>query len=157
MDFRRNKRLNFSHKFPILCWFQFYANSIFPPRELPFSFFTPREVTMKKSLGTIAGIVLIALSGSALADEQMEIGQKIYERAFGRGCGTCHDIASNPQLPALIKAGTLDRARFEEVLRNGKGGMPKAMDEIMKNKAVEKAGLTEELAIDYLFKYISSK
>ena len=112
---------------------------------------------MKKSLGTIAGIVLIALSGSALADEQLEIGQKIYERAFGRGCGTCHDIASNPQLTALIKGGTLDRAKFEEVLRNGKGGMPKAVDEIMKNKAVEKAGLTEELAIDYLYKYISTK
>ena len=112
---------------------------------------------MKKSLGTLAGIVLIALSGSALADEQLEIGQKIYDRAFGRGCGTCHDIASNPQLPALIKAGQLDRAKFEQVLRDGKGGMPKAVDEIMKNKAVEKAGLTEELAIDYLYKYISSK
>ena len=112
---------------------------------------------MKKSLGTIAGIVLIALSGSALADEQLEIGQKIYDRAFGRGCGTCHDIASNPQLPALIKAGTLDRAKFEEVLRNGKGTMPKAIDEIMKNKAVEKAGYTEELAVDALYKYIGSK
>ena len=112
---------------------------------------------MKKSLGTIAGIVLIAISGSAFADEQMEIGQKIYERAFGRGCGTCHDIASNPQLPALIKAGTLDRAKFEEVLRNGKGTMPKAIDEIMKNKAVEKAGYTEELAVDALYKYIANK
>ena len=112
---------------------------------------------MKKSLGTIAGIVLIALSGSALADEQLEIGQKIYERAFGRGCGTCHDIASNPQLTALIKAGTLDRAKFEEVLRNGKGTMPKAIDEIMKNKAVEKAGYTEELAVDALYKYIANK
>jgi cytochrome c551 len=112
---------------------------------------------MKKTLCTIAGIVLIALSGSALADEQMEIGQKIYERAFGRGCGTCHDIASNPQLPALIKANQLDRAKFEQVLREGKGGMPKAVDEIMKNKAVEKAGLTEELAIDYLYNYIKSK
>ena len=112
---------------------------------------------MKKSLGTLTGIVLIALSGSALADEQLEIGQKIYDRAFGRGCGTCHDIASNPQLPALIKAGTLGRAQFEQVLRDGKGGMPKAMDEIMKNKAVEKAGLTEELAVDALYKYIGSK
>jgi hypothetical protein len=153
----RNKRLNFSLKFPILCWFKFQSNPFSPQREQQFSFFTPREVTMKKSLGTLAGIVLIALSGSAFADEQLEIGQKIYDRAFGRGCGTCHDIASNPQLPALIKAGTLDRAKFEEVLRNGKGGMPKAVDEIMKNKAVEKAGLTEELAIDYLYKYIGSK
>jgi cytochrome c551 len=112
---------------------------------------------MKKSLGILAGIVLIALSGSAFADEQLEIGQKIYDRFMQRGCGACHDIASNPQLPALIKAGTLDRAKFEQVLRDGKGGMPKAMDEIMKNKAVEKAGYTEELAIDALYKYISSK
>ncbi|MGZ8162423.1 MAG: c-type cytochrome [Methylobacter sp.] len=112
---------------------------------------------MKKSLGTLAGIVLIALSGSAVADEQLEIGKKIYERAFGRGCGTCHDIASNPQLTANIKAGTLDRAKFEQVIREGKGGMPKAIDEIMKNKAVEKAGYTEELAIDALYKYVSSK
>jgi mono/diheme cytochrome c family protein len=112
---------------------------------------------MRKTLGTLAAIVLIALSGSAFADEQTEIGQKIYDRAFGRGCGTCHDIASNPQLPALIKAGTLDRAKFEQVLRDGKGGMPKAVDEIMKQKAVEKAGYTEELAIDALYKYISTK
>jgi mono/diheme cytochrome c family protein len=112
---------------------------------------------MKKSLATVAGIVLIALSGSALADEQLEIGQKIYDRAFGRGCGTCHDIASNPQLSANIKAGTLDRGSFEKILKEGKGGMPKAIDEIMKNKAVEKAGYGEDQAVDALFKYISSK
>jgi mono/diheme cytochrome c family protein len=112
---------------------------------------------MKKSLATVAGIVLIALSGSALADEQLEIGQKIYDRAFGRGCGTCHDIASNPQLAANIKAGTLDRAKFEQILKEGKGGMPKAIEEIMKNKAVEKAGYGEDQAVDALFKYISSK
>jgi hypothetical protein len=35
--------------------------------------------------------------------------------------------------------------------------MPKAMAEIMKNKAVEKAGYTEEMAIDALYAYISSK
>lgn len=46
---------------------------------------------------------------------------------------------------------------FKVKLNSGKGGMPKAVDEIMKNKAVEKAGLTEELAIDYLYKYIGSK
>ncbi|CAA9890499.1 conserved exported hypothetical protein [Candidatus Methylobacter favarea] len=112
---------------------------------------------MKKTLGTLTGIVLIALSVSAVADEQTEIGKKIYERAFGRGCGTCHDIASNPQLTANIKAGTLDRAKFEQVIREGKGGMPKAIDEIMKNKAVQKAGYTEELALDALYKYISNK
>ena len=93
---------------------------------------------MKKSLAIVASLVLIALSGSAIADEQLEIGQKIYDRAFGRGCGTCHDIASNPQLSANIKAGTLTRASFEKMLKEGKGGMPVAIAEIMKNKAVEK-------------------
>ena len=112
---------------------------------------------MKKSLATAAGIVLIALSGSAFADEQIEVGQKIYERAFGRGCGTCHDIASNPQLPANIKAGTLTRASFEKILKEGNGGMPVAIAEIMKNKAVEKAGYGEDQAVDALFAYISSK
>ena len=112
---------------------------------------------MKKSLAALAGITLIALSGAAFADESTEVGKKIYERAFGRGCGTCHDIASNPQLPALIKAGTLDRAKFEQVLKEGKGGMPKAIEEIMKNKAVEKAGYGEDQAVDALYEYLKSK
>ena len=112
---------------------------------------------MKNTLIAASSIALIALCGSAMADEQIEIGKKIYERAFGRGCGTCHDIASNPQLTALIKAGQLDRAKFEQVLKEGKGGMPKAIEEIMKNKAVEKAGYGEDQAVDALYKYISSK
>jgi mono/diheme cytochrome c family protein len=111
---------------------------------------------MKKSLITL-GIALVALNGQAFADEQIEIGKKIYERAFGRGCGTCHDIASNPQLTALIKAGQLDRAKFESVLKEGKGGMPKAIEEIMKNKAVEKAGYGEDQAVDALYKYLETK
>jgi mono/diheme cytochrome c family protein len=112
---------------------------------------------MKKSIIAVAGLALIALSGQVLADEQLEIGKKIYERAFGRGCGTCHDIASNPQLTALIKAGQLDRAKFETVLKEGKGGMPKAIAEIMKNKSVEKAGYGEDQAVDALYKYLESK
>jgi mono/diheme cytochrome c family protein len=109
---------------------------------------------MKKLLETIAAVALIALSGQVVADEKLEIGQKIYERAFGRGCGTCHDIASNPQLTALIKAGSLDRAKFETVLKEGKGGMPKAVAEIMKNPAVTKAGYGEDQAVDALYKYL---
>jgi cytochrome c551 len=110
-----------------------------------------------KKLVPVLTIVLAALSSTAMADEQIEIGKKIYERAFGRGCGTCHDIASNPQLTALIKAGQLDRARFETVLIEGKGGMPKAIAEIMKNKAVEKAGYGEDQAVDALYKYLETK
>ena len=112
---------------------------------------------MRKTIGLLAGAALISLSGAAFADEQTEIGKKIYDRAFGRGCGTCHDISSNPQLTANIKAGTLDRAKFEEVLTNGRGGMPKAIDEIMKNGAVTKAGYGKDQAIDALYKYLETK
>lgn len=112
---------------------------------------------MKKSIIAVAGLALIALSGQVLADEQEEVGKKIYERAFGRGCGTCHDIASNPQLTALIKAGQLDRAKFESVLKEGKGGMPKAIAEIMKQPAVTKAGYGEDQAVDALYKYLETK
>jgi cytochrome c551 len=112
---------------------------------------------MKTTIVTLAGAALIALSGSVFADEQTDIGKKIYDRAFGRGCGTCHDISSNPQLTANIKAGTLDRAKFEQVIKNGRNAMPKAIDEIMKNAAVTKAGYTEDMAIDALYKYIETK
>ncbi|MFZ2725815.1 MAG: cytochrome c [Methylococcaceae bacterium] len=105
---------------------------------------------MKKLLMATA---LIALSTSAFADEATEVGEKIYKRAFGRGCGTCHDIASNPQLFELIKKGELDRAKFETILKEGKGGMPKAIAEIMKLPAVEKAGYGEDQAVDALYKY----
>jgi len=60
-------------------------------------------------------------------------------------------------LSALIKAGQLDRAKFEKVLKEGKGGMPKAVEEIMKQKAVEKAGYGEDQAVDALYKYLESK
>ncbi|MDO9163732.1 MAG: cytochrome c [Methylococcaceae bacterium] len=109
------------------------------------------------TIGTIAAVALIALSGQAVADEKLEIGQKIYERSFGRGCGTCHDISSNPQLFALVKAGTLDRARFEKVLKEGKGGMPKAIEEVLKVKAVTTAGYGEDQAVDALYAYLGSK
>ncbi len=112
---------------------------------------------MKKTLGTLAGIAVIAFSSQAFADEATDIGSKIYERAFGRGCGTCHDIASNPQLSANIKAGTLDRAKFEATIKEGKGGMPKAMDAIMAVGPVKKAGYGETQALDALWAYLSSK
>lgn len=111
---------------------------------------------MKKTLATLAGIALITLSGQVFADEASDIGKKIYERAFGRGCGTCHDQAQNPQLSKLIKAGELSRGQFEKVLKEGKGGMPKAIEEIMKNPAVTKAGYGEDQAVDALYSYLSN-
>lgn len=110
---------------------------------------------MKKSLGAVASVALIALSGQAFAVDEVAVGKKIYDRAFGRGCGSCHDIASNPQLKALIKAGKLDRAKFGKTIKNGKNGMPKAGAVIMAVGPVKKAGYTEEQAIDALYKYLS--
>jgi len=112
---------------------------------------------MKKSLAALAGVMLITLSGSVFADEATDVGKKIYERAFGRGCGSCHDIKTNPQLSELIKAGTLDRASFEKTLKEGKGGMPKAISTIMEIPAVTKAGYGEDQAVDALYKYLESK
>ena len=147
--------MNFTPKFHILLSLE-VNSTVYNTNTNSHFFYTTREINMKK-LVPVLTIVLAALSSTAMADEQIEIGKKIYERAFGRGCGTCHDIASNPQLTALIKAGQLDRARFETVLKEGKGGMPKAIEEIMKNKAVEKAGYGEDQAVDALYKYLETK
>ena len=110
---------------------------------------------MKKTLGAFAAVALIALSGQAVADEELKVGKKIYDRAFGRGCGACHDIASNPQLADLIKAGELSKSSFSDTLKNGKNGMPKAMDAIMAVGPVKKAGYSEDQAIDAVYKYLS--
>lgn len=113
---------------------------------------------MKKTLLTLATVAFISLSGQALAVDDaklVKIGSKIYDRAFGRGCGACHDIASNPQLAALIKSGDLTREKFGTVLKEGKNGMPKAMATIMGVKPVKKAGLSEEEAIDAVFAFLS--
>jgi mono/diheme cytochrome c family protein len=110
---------------------------------------------MKKTLGILAGATLITLSGQVFAADEIKVGQKIYDRAFGRGCGACHDIASNPQLAESIKAGELDKASFADTLKNGKNGMPKAMDAIMAVGPVKKAGYTEDQAIDAVYKFLS--
>ena len=113
---------------------------------------------MKKSLLALATVALIGLSGQSFAADDaklIKIGGKVYDRAFGRGCGACHDISSNPQLAALIKAGELDREKFGKVLKEGQNGMPKAMATIMDVKLVKKAGLSEEEAIDAIYKFLS--
>lgn len=113
---------------------------------------------MKKLLMAVTALTFVALSTQTFAAEDKEhkdVGKKIYDRAFGRGCGTCHDIKSNPQLPELIRAGQLDDHKFYSVLKEGKGGMPKALDEV--NKVGEKAGLNEKQAVDALYEYLKDK
>jgi mono/diheme cytochrome c family protein len=109
---------------------------------------------MKKSFGLFAGATLLVLSGQVAANTQEEIGAKIYERAFGRGCGACHDIASNPQLIDLIHAGKLPKEQFAKVIKEGKNGMPKAVQAILEVGPVKKAGLTEDQAIDAVYEFL---
>jgi cytochrome c551 len=108
---------------------------------------------MKKIFGLLVGASLIAMSTQVFAEGD-DVGAKIYERAFGRGCGTCHDIKTNPQLKELIHAGKLPKDQFAKVLKEGKNGMPKAVAAIMEVGPVKKAGLSEDQAIDALYEFL---
>ena len=110
---------------------------------------------MKKLLLAVSTVALLGLSVQASASEDIKVGKKIYDRAFGRGCGACHDIASNPQLIALIKSGDLTKDSFATTLKEGKNGMPKAMDAIMAVGPVKKAGYTEDQAIDAVWNFLA--
>ena len=110
---------------------------------------------MKKLLLAVSTVALLSLSAQASASEDIKVGKKIYDRAFGRGCGACHDIASNPQLIALIKSGDLTKDSFATTLKEGKNGMPKAMDAIMAVGPVKKAGYTEDQAIDAVWNFLA--
>jgi cytochrome c551 len=124
---------------------------------------------MKKLSMVVAGIALAVLSTQVSANPEAEkakqdLGKKIYDRAFGRGCGTCHDIKSNPQLTELINAGKLDDHTFFNVLKDGKGNMPKALDAV---KDVAKLADFDESkpevvkaykeAVDGLYEYLKHK
>lgn len=121
---------------------------------------------MRKLLVAAAGLAIAALSGQALAagsaTHHIEVGKKVYERAFGRGCGACHDISSNPQLVKLIDAGKLSREKFGKVLKEGQGSMPKAIDQIMELAPVKTANFdpdpvkAQEIAIDAVYEYLKS-
>ncbi len=113
------------------------------------------EIKMKKLLLAISTVALLGLSAQASAVDELKVGKKIYDRAFGRGCGACHDISSNPQLIALIKSGDLDKENFATTLKEGKNGMPKAMDAIMAVGPVKKAGYSEDQAIDAVWNYLA--
>jgi len=115
---------------------------------------------MRKSLSIAASAALIAISGQAFAasnvvPEDIWVGGKIYDRAFGRGCGACHDISSNPNL--LESVNTLTKEEFITVLKNGRNGMPKAGDAIMAVGPVKKAGYSEDQAFDAIYNYLKGR
>ncbi|MGZ8218828.1 c-type cytochrome [Methylomagnum sp.] len=103
----------------------------------------------------LKGMLLVSgvmVAGAVMAEEPAEIGKKIYERAFGRGCGTCHDVQPNPNLFESVNK--LSRDEFKAVLVNGRNAMPKAMDQIMAMGPVKSAGLTDDQALDALIAYL---
>lgn len=97
------------------------------------------------------------LAGAVMAEEAPDlkgIGEKVYNRAFGRGCGTCHDIQSNPNLFESVNK--LSKEEFTAVLVNGRNAMPKAMDIIMAMPPVKNANLTQEQAVDALIEFLKA-
>jgi mono/diheme cytochrome c family protein len=118
-------------------------------------------VTMEKTMKNqkpLKGMLLVAglvFAGASIAAEpSAEIGEKIYTRAFGRGCGTCHDVQPNPNL--FESANKLNKEEFTKVLADGRNAMPKAMDQIMALPQVKSAGLTQEQAVDSLIAYLKA-
>ena len=117
---------------------------------------------MKNLLIAVTGLAFVALSGQVLAEagpapaHHIEIGKKVYERAFGRGCGSCHEQAQNPQLPKLIDAGKLSKTDFAKVLKEGRKGMPKAIDQIMELAPVKTANMTEEESLNAVYDFLKS-
>lgn len=109
---------------------------------------------MKKLLGVAVALVL-STPAFAGVTEEIWVGSKIYERAFGRGCGTCHDISSNPNLLESVKK--LSKDDFIAVLKNGRNGMPKAVDAIMDVSNVKKANYTEAQALDAIYDYLKGR
>lgn len=105
-----------------------------------------------KGLLLIAGLVF---AGVSVAEEpSVEIGEKIYTRAFGRGCGTCHDVQPNPNLFESVNK--LSKEELTKVLVEGRNAMPKAMDQIMALGPVKNAGLTQDQAVDALIAYLKA-
>jgi cytochrome c551 len=104
-----------------------------------------------KGMLLVAGLVF---AGVSAADEPKDIGEKIYTRAFGRGCGTCHDVQPNPNLFESVNK--LSKEELTKVLVEGRNAMPKAMDQIMSLGPVKSAGLTQDQAVDALIAYLKA-
>lgn len=110
-----------------------------------------------KNCKFINGLVLavgMAATGSAMAEVSAETGEKIYSRAFGRGCATCHDVQPNPNLFESVNK--LSREEFVGVLVNGRNAMPKAIDAIMSLPVVKNANLSQDDAVDSLIAYLKA-
>lgn len=104
--------------------------------------------------GQVSAAELCQIEGDKV-DMKTWVGMKIYDRAFGRGCGTCHDVAPNPNLFEVVKK--LSMGEFATVLKNGKNAMPKAVDAILAVGPVKKAGYSEDEAIEAVYNYLKCR
>lgn len=110
-----------------------------------------------KTQNFVKGMLLVgavSFAGGAMAEGTGEIGKTIYDRAFGRGCATCHDVKPNPNLFESVNK--MSREDFKKVLVEGRNAMPKAIDAIMAVGPVKKNNLSEDQAIDDLIEYLKS-
>lgn len=112
--------------------------------------------------GTLAfGVLSPALAGDVCTVEGTEVdeitwvGSKIYDRTFGRGCGTCHDVSPNPNLLESVKK--LSKDEFATVIKNGRNGMPKAIEAIKTVGPVKKAGMSDDQAIEAIWVYLNCR
>ena len=116
--------------------------------------------TLTVGLGMSAGQALAAddalcqIEGDKV-DMKTWVGMKIYDRAFGRGCATCHDVSPNPNLLESVKK--LSQDQFGTVLKPGKHAMPKAVDAILAVGPVKKAGYDEAEAIEAVYNYLKCR
>jgi cytochrome c551 len=97
----------------------------------------------------------VCQSEGTKVDESTWIGSKIYDRTFGRGCGTCHDVSPNPNLLESVKK--LSKDEFATVLKNGRNAMPKAVEAMQSVGPVKKAGLTDDQAIEAIWMYLNCR
>jgi len=105
----------------------------------------------------LKGMILatgFAMTCATQAAPDADIGEKIYNRAFGRGCGTCHDVQPNPNLHESVNK--LSRDEFKAVLINGRNAMPKAMDIIMAMGPVKSANMSQDDAVDSLIAFLKA-
>ncbi len=123
------------------------------------------QTTFKALSGAVLATSLLAGSQAFAADictsegkevdETTFIGSKIYDRTFGRGCGTCHDVSPNPNLLESVKK--LSKEEFATVLTDGRNGMPKAVDAMKAVGPVKKAGLSDEDTINAIWVYLNCR
>lgn len=104
----------------------------------------------------LKGVILasgVLFAGVAMAEGDAAIGEKIYQRALGSGCGKCHDSASNPNLFESVKK--LSRDEFKTVMEKGRAGMPPILAAgVMNLPFVKSANLTEDQAVDAVIAYL---